>query len=287
LLPRGEAALQAGQTARALACFDRVLAIDPGNALVAARLRTLSRRRRLRRLAWSGAALVVAATLGVVGVSWWNGRPAGRPVAATGTGPSHLAPEPGQVPAPRPAPVEPGAPGTTRPSSPASLATPPLVTTGAPVELLVRVRPYAQRALLDGVEVPSGDQLVRFALTSGPPHTIRIEHACCVPFQREITAEEAAAQGELRVPLEPKPARLRVEGDPGTRILLAGKLVGTAGDSQRVPLPVPVPPGGETPYEANAPIVLEPPSGPTRTVVVRLRAGVDLVIAAPTTEGTP
>jgi hypothetical protein len=69
--------------------------------------------------------------------------------------------------------------------------------------------------------------------------------------------------------------------------MLAGKLVGTAADSQRTPLPVAVPPGGETPYEANVPIVLEPPSGPTRTVVVRLRAGIDLVIAAPTTEGTP
>ena len=287
LLPRGEAALQAGQTARALGLFDRVLAIDPGNALVAARLRTLSRRRRLRRVAWSGAALVGAAALGVLGVSWWMGRPPGRPLAATAAGSIRLAPGPGQASAPGPAPVEPEHAATARPPPPTPPPAPPSVTAGAPVELLVRVRPYAQRALLDGVEVPSGDQLVRFALTGGAPHTIRIEHACCVPFQRQITAEEAAAQGELRVPLEPKPARLRVEGDPGTRIMLAGQLLGTAGDSQRVPLPVPVPAGGETPYEANAPIVLEPPSGPTRTVVVRLRAGVDLVIAAPTTEGTP
>jgi eukaryotic-like serine/threonine-protein kinase len=293
LIPRGEAALQAGQTARALACFDRVLAIEPGNAPVAARLRALSRRRRLRRIAWSGAALAVAAALGVFGVTWWIGRPAGLPPAATGTGTSRLTLERGQSTAPRagPAPVEMEPTGAgavaARPGPSAPLAAPTPVPTGAPVELLVRVRPYAQRALLDGVEVPSGDQLVRFALSSGPPHAIRIEHACCVPFQRGITAEEAAAQGELRVSLEPKPARLRVEGDPGTRILLAGKLVGTAGDSQRVTLPVTVPPGGETPYEANVPIVLEPPSGPTRTVVVRLRAGVDLVIAAPTTEGTP
>jgi serine/threonine-protein kinase len=149
------------------------------------------------------------------------------------------------------------------------------------------VRPYAQRALLDGVEVPAGDQLVRFLLTSDRPHTIRLEHACCAPFQREISAGEAAAQGELRVPLEPKPARLRVEGAPSTRILVDGQLVGTAGDSQRTPLAVPIPAGGETPYEANGSIVLEPPTGPSRNVVVRLRAGAELVVASPTTEGTP
>jgi serine/threonine-protein kinase len=50
---------------------------------------------------------------------------------------------------------------------------------------------------------------------------------------------------------------------------------------------VPIPAGGETPYEASGRIVLEPPGGPARTVVVRLRAGVDLVVAAPATEGTP
>jgi serine/threonine-protein kinase len=89
------------------------------------------------------------------------------------------------------------------------------------------------------------------------------------------------------VPLEPRPARLRVEGDPATRILLDGLLVGMAGDSQRTPLPIPVPTGGETPYEASGRIVLESPSGPPRTVVVKLRAGVDLVLAEPTTEGPP
>jgi serine/threonine-protein kinase len=155
------------------------------------------------------------------------------------------------------------------------------------VELLVRVRPYAQRALLDGVEVPSGDQLVRFSLSPGRAHTLQIEHACCLPYQREIAATEAVAQGELRVSLEPKPARLRVEGDPATRILVEGQLVGTAGDSQRAPIPVAVPAGGETPYEASGRITLEPPSGPRRDVVVRLRAAVDLVIAAPATESLP
>lgn len=289
LIPRGEAALRSRNTARALACFNRVLEIEPGNALVEARLRALSRRRLWRRAAWSVAGAVAAAALVVFSVRWWNGLPAG-PGAAAGESAVTSGPGPGGVAlaSEQPSPAEPestrGDGGEPRPASGGAVLT---AAKGPPVELLVRVRPYAQRALLDGVEVPSGDQLVRFALSAGRPHAIQIEHACCVPFRREVTAEEAAAQGELRVPLEPKPARLRVEGEPATRILLDGQLVGTAGDSQRTPLPVAIPAGGETPYEASGRIVLEPPSGPPRTVVVKLRAGVDLVVAAPTTEGPP
>jgi hypothetical protein len=48
-----------------------------------------------------------------------------------------------------------------------------------------------------------------------------------------------------------------------------------------------VPAGGETPYEASGRIVLEPSAGPPRTVVVNLRAGADLVIAAPASEAMP
>jgi serine/threonine-protein kinase len=296
LIPRGEAALRSRHTALALTCFDRVLEIEPGNALVAARLQTLSRRRRWRRLAWSGAGLAAAAALLVLSVPYWSKLPgavsawvADAGAAGSTRGGGHagafaVAPSLAAPSGTRLSGSGAGAP-QPRPTAFGGAATPG--ATGPPVDLLVRVRPYAQRALLDGVEVPSGDQLVRFALSLGRPHTVRIEHACCLPFQREITTEEATAQGELRVSLEPRPARLRVEGDPTTRIVLDGLLVGTAGDSQRSPLPVAIPAGGETPYEASGRIVLEPTSGQPRTVVVKLRAGVDLVVAAPAEEGTP
>jgi serine/threonine-protein kinase len=291
LVASGEAALQAGNSARALGCFDRVLAIEPGNAMVADRLKTLSRRRQWRRGAMGGAVALVTVALLLLGTRWWLGRP-GTPGGATAGG------TPGPAATATPGPIQPpgaagplAAPGET--GSPPSAARAPAATVpppgakGPPVELVVRVRPYAQRATLDGVEVASGDQLVRLTLWPGRIHQVRIEHACCVPFLRELTAEEAAVQGELRVPLEPKPARLRVEGEPATRILLDGKLVGTAGDSQRAALPVAIPAGGETPYEASGRIVLEPPSGPPRTVVVKLRAGAEVVVAAPATEVLP
>jgi serine/threonine-protein kinase len=152
------------------------------------------------------------------------------------------------------------------------------------VELTVHVRPYAQRALLDGAEVARGAQVVRFSLTPGRPHTLQLEHPCCTPYVRELTAEQAASAGELRVPLEPRPARLRVEGDPATRVLVAGALVGTAGESQRTPLAIPVPAGGDNPYEALVRIELEPPGAPPRSVQVKLRAGGELTVAAPTAE---
>jgi serine/threonine-protein kinase len=151
----------------------------------------------------------------------------------------------------------------------------------------VHVRPYAQRALLDGVEVARGEQLVRFSLAPGRPHVIQIDHACCAPFVREITAEEAQRIGELRVPLVPRPARLRVEGDPATRVYVDGKLVGTAGESQRAAFAIPVPGGAESPYEAPARIGLETAGAATRDVQVKLRAGGEVVVAAPATAPAP
>jgi serine/threonine-protein kinase len=155
------------------------------------------------------------------------------------------------------------------------------------VELTVHVRPYAQRALLDGVEVATAAQVVRFTLAEGRLHTIQLEHPCCAPFTRELSAQEAAGLGELRVPLVPRPARLRVEGDPATRVLVGGVLVGTAGESQRAPLQVAVPPGGDNPYEALVRIELDTPGAPPRAVQAKLRAGGELTVAAPTAEATP
>jgi serine/threonine-protein kinase len=148
------------------------------------------------------------------------------------------------------------------------------------VPLVVHVRPYAQRALLDGVVIARDEQFVRVPLLPGR-HELRIEHACCAPFVREITAADAAEAGELRVPLEPRPARLRVEGDPETRVFVEGLPAGTAGDSQRAAIAVPVPPGGASPYEGTAHVRLEVTGAAPSEVSVKIRAGESFTVAAP------
>jgi serine/threonine-protein kinase len=179
---------------------------------------------------------------------------------------------------PAPAPVP--APGRG-PAGPA-----PGRAAGRPASLDVHVRPYAQRALLDSDEVASGVQVVHFSIPPGRPHLIQIEHPCCFPYIKAVTAEEAARIGELRVPLEPRPARLRVEGPGGTKVLLDGKLLGTAADSQRAPFDVALP-RGESPYEGAVRLELVPTDGPTRGLSIKLKAGADVVVAAPAEERTP
>jgi serine/threonine-protein kinase len=289
----GDGALVEGASARALGFWSRALAIDPQNAEVLAKLARLTRRRRTRRvlagivagLALAGA--VIAAVL--LGPPLLRGQgPAPAPPA-----PHAGAASPNTIgPAPEPAPPDPGQPAPAAAAPPRSaphpaghLPPPPVALPAPPAPLVIHVRPYAQRALLDGVEVARDEQLVRLAIPPGS-HLIRIEHACCAPFVREITAADATAAGELRAALEPRPARLRVEGDPATRVFVEGQAVGSAGESQRAPLAVPVPAGGASPYEGNARVRLEL-GGVVSEVSVKIRAGEFVTVAAPAPGAPP
>ncbi len=314
LVARGEAALDQGATARALAAFNRVLLVEPDNAAVKGHLRRIVRRARWRRAAGWGAAVVAAAALVAGGLALWR-----RPPPLPGSGqvdPVERRPGESSPPAPAPSagpaePVEakggeggrltatlagetatpapvPAPPAEAEPARSAS-APAPRRARAAPavaVELPVHVRPYAQRALLDGVEVARGEQRVVFSIPPGR-HLIRLEHECCAAYEREIDASEAARLGELKVPLEPRPARLRVEGDPATRVYAGSALLGTAGDSQRAPLPLPVPPGSENPYEGVVELRLEPEGRAPYLATVRVRAGGDVTVAPPRQEATP
>jgi serine/threonine-protein kinase len=284
LIALGDGALAENATARALSFYDRVLALDPASAVVKAKLARLSRRRRIRKaLAWAGAAALAAAVAAAgVGAFLARGPAAPRPAPLAEAAP---APSP-DAGSPPPAPqAEPAA----EPQAIAAAPAPPLPAPPRPAAatLAVHVRPYAQRALLDGVEVARGEQIVRFALAPGKAHVLQIEHACCAPFVREMTADEASRLGELRVPLEPRPARLRVDGDGATRVLVDGRLLGTAADSQRAPLAVPIPAGGATPYEAPARVVLELEGAARREVKVTLRAGAETIVPGPGAEEEP
>jgi serine/threonine-protein kinase len=149
----------------------------------------------------------------------------------------------------------------------------------APVPLTVHVRPYAQRALLDSVEVAAGQQRIVFALPPGV-HRLRVEHPCCEPFEREVEAAEAESLGELKVPLTPRPASLLVTGDPATLVFLDGKLLGTAGDSQRDPFRVRVPADSASPYEGEGDLRLEAPGRRAASATVRIRAGQEITVPA-------
>jgi eukaryotic-like serine/threonine-protein kinase len=290
LTERGDAALVAGGRARALAFYNRVLAIDPENDVVPAKLAKLGRQRRLRRIARSGAVVALLAFLASAGA--WIAlrlRDAPKPPAAAPHVDARPAEDTGPAGGGRSSPGSPVARAPSRldrPDRPANAAPPDTSLAGPTVALSVHIRPYAQRALLDGVEVASGAQQVAFELVPGKPHVIQLEHACCAPFVKQITAEEAAQLGELRVPLEPLPARVRVEGEAATRVWVDGRLLGTAADSQRAPFAVPVP-GGASPYEGTARLELELPGSARRSMQVRLRAGAEVVVAAPQTEAAP
>jgi tRNA A-37 threonylcarbamoyl transferase component Bud32 len=284
-LRRGEGHLARGETALALDAFDGVLALEPRQPAVLGHLHAIARRDRLRRLLRAAAALGVVLAAGLAALAVWTRAPG--PVAAPSTVPSTVteAVAAGSTPAASPAidlgpassppPVAKVTPDPQRPA--------PSRQAAAAVPFTVHVRPYAQRAWLDGVEVASGQQRVVFSLPPGKHH-LRIEHPCCEPFDRDVDAATAAGAGELKVPLTPRPASLRVSGNPATLVFLDGKLLGTAGDSQREPFRVPVPSDASSPYEGEGDLRLEPPGRPFASAVVRIRAGQDISVPAVQTD---
>jgi serine/threonine-protein kinase len=270
----GDGALAEGAAARALGFFNRVLALEPANEAILRKLARLTRRRRTRRLAtWAAGALGAASGIALLAWALLRAAPGPAPVVVAAT------PPPPAV-APPPSPARPGA--TVRAAATRTPRQARLRQAGAtPSPLSIHVRPYAQRALLDGVEVSHDEQVVRVAIAPGRTHELRIEHPCCAPFVRKITAEEAAKARELRVPLEPRPARLRVEGDPATRVFVDGVAAGTAGDSQRSPIPIRLPRGGASAYEGTSRVRLELAGAPPSDVQVKVRAGESVTVAGP------
>ncbi len=285
LVAQGGEALRRRNTARALSAFNRVLSLEPENAAVLGQLRRLARRARVRRAARWAAVAALGALMVVGGLAAWRYRV--EPALSTAA--------PAATPT---APATPSTPATPTAEPPTGTPTPTATATpGRPeeahrrpaapvVDLAVHVRPYAQRALLDGLEVARGVQRVVFEIPPGR-HVIRLEHECCDPYVRSIDAREAVRLRELKVPLEARPARLRVEGDPATRVYAGSKLLGTAGDSQRTPFLLPVPAGSESPYEGQVELRLEVEGGVPYTAPIRFRAGGDVTVGQPRQEAAP
>ncbi|BDG07654.1 serine/threonine-protein kinase [Anaeromyxobacter paludicola] len=283
----GEAALAAGDRAGALSAFDQVLAVAPGDPAVLAHLARLTRGARLRRgatLATAGLLLVCSVAAAAIGVrSIREERRRRADAAVSARRPAALLPAP---PAARSAPAQAG-------GAPAPAAPPPEPESATarrsaprPVELSLQVRPYAQRALLDGVEVAQGAQRITLQLSPGQRHRVQVDHACCFPFVKDLEPAPGSPRIELRVPLEPRPASLRVEGDPAARVFLDGRLLGTAGESQRAPFAV-LPPAGESPYEGVAQLRIERDGREPWRTALKIRAAGEISVAAPALEPTP
>jgi len=285
---RADAALAEGRTARAVATLARILQLSPDDADARGRLASLTDRARRRRVAtWAAGGVAVA--LAVTGVVALAGRRAPTPTGSANAfvASEHSPDEPDPVEPLAEPPPSPASPPSAEPSPPrASSPARPAAAAGPAAALSIHVRPYAQRALLDNIEVAAGVQVVRFDVRPDHPHLIQIEHPCCFPFVRAFTAAEAAQVGELRVPLQPRPARLRIEGPPSTQVVVEGKALGTAADSQRAPFEVALPPG-DSPYEGAVRVDLIPPGAPPRSVSITLKAGVEVVVAVPQEERQP
>ena len=284
LLERGEHAIAERASAAALSFFNRVLALDPGNARVLGYLERLAFRARWRRRARGALLLMVLAAAGAGTLVALRAARQGATTTADGPPPPRSSP-PAEPKEPEAPPV--AAPARSSPVLPAAPPAPAARPRGGPVDLVVMVRPYAQRALLDGVEVARGEQRVTFSLSPGQRHVIQIEHPCCTPYVREIDASEASRLKEMKVPLSPRPARLRVEGDPATRVYVGSRLLGTAGDSQREPLLLAIPAGGDNPYEGQVELRLEADGQEPSAAPLKIRAGGDVTVAVPAREPTP
>jgi tRNA A-37 threonylcarbamoyl transferase component Bud32 len=292
-LQRGEAHLERGEVAQALGDFDGVLAIEPRHPRVLSLLDEVARSDRRRKLVRRGAValLSVVALVGVVaGVDRFRRSapapgPAPEASAPARTDPAPAAGGSGTVPATAAAPPL----QITAPPPRAATEAPRAIVTRKPaptVPFTIQVRPYAQRALLDGVEVASDQQRVVLALSPGT-HRLRLEHPCCEPYEREIDSASAQQVGELKVPLVPRPASLRVGGDPSTRVYVDGRLLGSAGDSQRDSFRVRVPSDGPNPYEGEVDLRLESPGRRAASATVRVRAGQEITVPAVLTEESP
>lgn len=295
-LRRGEEHLARGEVAQALGAFDGVLAIEPRHPGVLAHLAVVARsdrRRRLVRRAAAVLAFVAIAAVVTFGIARLAEKGLLSPSAPAATAATASSPAPAAPAAVLPPPAASDGPDVRPAPAPvpdrsASEPARPVVARKAPppVPFVVHVRPYAQRALLDGAEVATDEQRVVYSLGPGP-HRLRIEHPCCEPFEREIDAESAQRLGEIKVPLTPRPATLRIAGDPSTRVYVGGKLLGTAADSQRDPLRVRVPSDGPNPYEGELQIQLEVPGRRAAGATVRVRAGQEITVPAMQTEESP
>lgn len=245
LLARGKEALAARRPARALSCFDRILALAPAEPRVLALLERMRRRRKGLRIAGAGGALALA--LGI----WAAIEPA---------------PEVAEAP---PAPVEPANVRSDEPADPGrtageEVAAPPLpavaegepspapeaeaprrqerpprqATTPTPAaSRMVQLRWVPQGASLsiDGKVQATVAPAWRGELPVGP-HTITLSHSgCCEPFEEVLELEAGEGALQRSIALVPRESGwFEIDCDlPDAEVWLDGTFKGTVADVNR------------------------------------------------------
>jgi serine/threonine-protein kinase len=270
VMGRADRYLADGRPAKALACLNHVLALDPGNTRARGMLEVMDQARRRQRqaaLVKRGALFggLAAAALALVAYGYIQRPPPPPPEPAADlptpfpearAAPPAEAPAPAAAaPAPTPAPPRPqviAAAGSARPTAAAT----------AKVSVSVQVRPWAYVQVDDGPK--SEEALAEHRLQLAPGrHQVKITCAVCEPSTETITVPAAPTDEPLRVAARPLPALLAFEVDPPEATVRVGGQERAARETASAPFEVAIPKGSfqsEIEYTVRSP-GFQPKSG--------------------------
>lgn len=253
LLARGRRHYRARREGPGLDCYNRVLAMDPGNREVMASLRRSAQRQRVRRLvprvALVASALVALVVLASLAPAWLARLGADRPLGWGSIGRRLRAEAPVYPSHPRRAALgSVGAP-TTRRGVEARLA--PVQPIRKPVriaEAIMRGRPQvpvriiasppAVEVSVDGV-TRSRKELAALPLTIGT-HELRLRHPSesrCLPTTQTLEVRPDDQGRTVRIAIRVKAARIVVKGAPRGVVFVDGVRKGMTNESLILPMP--------------------------------------------------
>jgi tRNA A-37 threonylcarbamoyl transferase component Bud32 len=253
LVKSGKREREARRTARALALWNRALAMDPTNRDVMGELRRLEARQHVQRGGIIAAALVV---LGVGGMMIFKHAsvlpPAPGPGAAT-AGPVAARPgsppsTPGtKAPVAAPRPAGPSAPTTAAPAVKVAAARLPGTRARKVEKKTIILTPWPRRMDLqvDGEARPTiGPTTNTLELDWTRTHTLVFSSVCCSPKtvligpDQEDVLESTPKGDRLRVVLQGRPAILKVNADPPAKGTVYVREVDRGEDEQGKPVQI-------------------------------------------------
>ena len=253
VLARADGYLQGGRPAKALACLNHVLALEPANPRARALLEVMDQARRRQRktalLRRSVGLLALAAASTALGLFAWDQRPLA-PVADL---PAPLPGPPAAPPPHVPDPVvvqPPPRAVAVRPPPPAAASTSTPAATGAPApasrpSVSVQVRPYAYVQVDDGARSQEALAEHRLQLSPGQ-HRVKITCDVCEPSTEVIAVPATPSDEPIRLAARPRPALLVFEVDPPEATVRVGGEERAARETAAAPFEVAIPRGSFT-----------------------------------------